>query len=170
MLDTPCSEVQRKSTGYPLHSPVSPSLSFSCVTVCHHVSTGHYLALESHINIILLHRQYHTAAQTISYCCTDNIILLHRQYHTAAQTISYCCTDNSSLCAFLTRQQLLHLAPCNEALCHCKSGSCRRAKLPAFHRNLLFLQGTPCRNWLTHCSTIRKVAVSFPDGVIQNFH
>ena len=29
-----------KSTGYPLHSPVSPSLSLPCVTVCHRVSTG----------------------------------------------------------------------------------------------------------------------------------
>jgi hypothetical protein len=31
-----------KSTGYPLHSPVSPSLSLPCVTVCHHNSTGLY--------------------------------------------------------------------------------------------------------------------------------
>jgi len=29
-----------KSTGYPLHSPVSPSLPFPCVTVCHRVATG----------------------------------------------------------------------------------------------------------------------------------
>jgi len=29
-----------KSTGYPLHSPVSPSLPLPCVTVCHQVSTG----------------------------------------------------------------------------------------------------------------------------------
>ena len=28
-----------KGTGYPLHSPVSPS---PCVTVCHHISTGLY--------------------------------------------------------------------------------------------------------------------------------
>jgi hypothetical protein len=28
-----------KSTGYPLHSPVSPSLLLPCVTVCHHIST-----------------------------------------------------------------------------------------------------------------------------------
>jgi hypothetical protein len=28
-----------KSTGYPLHSPVSPSLPLQCVTVCHHIST-----------------------------------------------------------------------------------------------------------------------------------
>jgi len=29
-----------KNTGYPLHSPFSPSLPLPCVTVCHHVSTG----------------------------------------------------------------------------------------------------------------------------------
>ena len=32
-----------KGTGYPLHSPVSPSLPVPCVTVCHHISTGLYL-------------------------------------------------------------------------------------------------------------------------------
>ena len=31
-----------KGTGYPLHSPVSPSLSLPCVTVCHHISTRLY--------------------------------------------------------------------------------------------------------------------------------
>jgi hypothetical protein len=31
-----------KSIGYPLHSPVSPSLPFPCVTVCHHISTELY--------------------------------------------------------------------------------------------------------------------------------
>ena len=31
-----------KSTGYPLHSPVSPSLPLPCVTVCHHISAGIY--------------------------------------------------------------------------------------------------------------------------------
>jgi hypothetical protein len=29
-----------KSTGYPLHLPVSPSLPLLCVTVGHHISTG----------------------------------------------------------------------------------------------------------------------------------
>ena len=29
-----------KIAGYPLHSPVSPSLPLPCVTVCHHISTG----------------------------------------------------------------------------------------------------------------------------------
>jgi len=31
-----------KGTGYPLHSPVSPSRPLPCVTVCRHVSTGLY--------------------------------------------------------------------------------------------------------------------------------
>jgi len=31
-----------KGTGYPLHSPISPSLPLPYVTVCHHVSTGLY--------------------------------------------------------------------------------------------------------------------------------
>jgi len=31
-----------KGTGYPLHSPVSPSLPLPCVAVCHHISTGLY--------------------------------------------------------------------------------------------------------------------------------
>ena len=31
-----------KGTGYPLHSPVSPSLPLLCVTVCHYISTGLY--------------------------------------------------------------------------------------------------------------------------------
>jgi hypothetical protein len=31
-----------KGIGYPLHSPVSPSLPLLCVTECHHISTGLY--------------------------------------------------------------------------------------------------------------------------------
>ena len=31
-----------KGTGYPLHSPVSPSLPLLCVTVCHHISNAVY--------------------------------------------------------------------------------------------------------------------------------
>jgi hypothetical protein len=42
MLDTPRSEVVLP-TGYPLHSPVSPSLPHPCVTVCHQVSNALYL-------------------------------------------------------------------------------------------------------------------------------
>jgi len=32
-----------KSTVYPLHSPVSPSLLLLCIIVCHHISTGLYI-------------------------------------------------------------------------------------------------------------------------------
>ena len=35
-----------KSTGYPLHSPVSPSLPLPCGAVCHHTSTGLYCQLQ----------------------------------------------------------------------------------------------------------------------------
>ena len=45
MLDTPCSEVECKTTGYPLHSHVSPTLPLPCVTVCHQVSTELYYPL-----------------------------------------------------------------------------------------------------------------------------
>ena len=31
-----------EGTGYPLHSPVSPSVPHPCVTVCHHILTGLY--------------------------------------------------------------------------------------------------------------------------------
>ena len=46
MLDTSCSEVECKTTGYPLHSHVSPSLPLPCVTVCHQVSTELYQLLD----------------------------------------------------------------------------------------------------------------------------
>ena len=42
MLDTPCSEVECKTTGCPLHSYVSPLLPLPCVTVCHQVTTELY--------------------------------------------------------------------------------------------------------------------------------
>jgi len=38
ILDRPRSEVKWNCTGYPLHSPVSSSLPFPCVTVCHQVT------------------------------------------------------------------------------------------------------------------------------------
>jgi len=46
MLDTPCSEVQRKTTGYPLHSRVPLSRPLPCVTVCHHISTELFFLLQ----------------------------------------------------------------------------------------------------------------------------
>jgi len=39
-----------KGTGYPTHSPVSPSLPLPCVTVCHHISIGLYAWMEWQIH------------------------------------------------------------------------------------------------------------------------
>ena len=45
-----------KSTGYPLHSPVSPTFLLLCITVCHHISTGLYHTIQ---NLRLLHMIQH---------------------------------------------------------------------------------------------------------------
>ena len=46
-----------KGTGYPLNSPVSPSLPLPDVTVCHHISTGLYQATSR--NFPIERRQLH---------------------------------------------------------------------------------------------------------------
>ena len=51
-----------KSTGYSLNSPVSPSISLPCVTVCHHISTGGFQILVK-ITIYI----FMAAATSISY-------------------------------------------------------------------------------------------------------
>jgi len=38
----PCSDVQCKAAGYPLHSHLSPSLPHPCVTLCHQVPNALY--------------------------------------------------------------------------------------------------------------------------------
>jgi hypothetical protein len=43
-----------KGTGYPFHSPDSPSLPLPCVTVCHHISTGLYQNIQSKQNYLFL--------------------------------------------------------------------------------------------------------------------
>ena len=48
MLDTPCSEVKCKTTGYSLHLHVSLLLPLLCITMCHHVSTELYLVYVLH--------------------------------------------------------------------------------------------------------------------------
>ena len=47
MLNTPCSQVVWRVLATPLHSPVSPSLPFPCVTVCHQVSNALYHTVHS---------------------------------------------------------------------------------------------------------------------------
>jgi len=62
-----------KGTGYPLHSPVSPSFPLPCVTVCHHISTGVYYI---HWNVttklmrLLSYMQYTEPEQRYAYLTT----------------------------------------------------------------------------------------------------
>jgi hypothetical protein len=42
MPDRPCSNVQCKAAGYPLHSHLSPSFPLPCVTLCHPVPNAQY--------------------------------------------------------------------------------------------------------------------------------
>ena len=42
-LYRPCSDVQCKAAGYPLHSHLSPSLPLPCVTVCHQMPSALYV-------------------------------------------------------------------------------------------------------------------------------
>jgi hypothetical protein len=55
-----------KNTGYPLHSPLSPSLPLPCVTVCHHVSTGLYLLDGVASAPLLLVSQLYLKARTMT--------------------------------------------------------------------------------------------------------
>jgi hypothetical protein len=62
-----------KSTGYPLHSPVSPSLPLPCVTVCHHISTGLY-------DKVVCVNTLKTAASDFSVIQTNFITMYFRRY------------------------------------------------------------------------------------------
>jgi hypothetical protein len=44
-----------KGTGYPLHSPISPSLPHPCVTVCYYISTGLYRLLTVCAGVVRVH-------------------------------------------------------------------------------------------------------------------
>jgi len=60
MLDTPCSEAECKTTGYPLQSYVSPSIPLPCFNVCHQVTTElhhcHYTQVQ-HVRNAMAHAQ-----------------------------------------------------------------------------------------------------------------
>jgi hypothetical protein len=58
-----------KGTGYPLHSPVSSSLPFPYVTVCHHISTG-------------LHQQHPSCLKSANHSqLPQSTIILHTHPH-----------------------------------------------------------------------------------------
>jgi hypothetical protein len=62
-----------KSTGYPPHSPVSPSIPLPCVTVCHHISTGLYNCgspLHVNLKITILRKVSDTLQKTENHDLT----------------------------------------------------------------------------------------------------
>ena len=63
-----------KCTGYPLHSPVSPSLPLPCVDVCHHNSTGLYYSLCKHEPCGL-------SALEVRMITWKNIVAVQSQYY-----------------------------------------------------------------------------------------
>jgi hypothetical protein len=72
-----------KSTGYPLPSPVSPSLPHPCLTVCHHNSTGllsvHHMGSISPRNG--LNSEHSGCGYSISIAICPEEIFPHFQVH-----------------------------------------------------------------------------------------
>ena len=61
-----------KGTGYPLHSPVFPSIPLPCVTVCHHISTGLYMSSLKPLTVKWMPPMNCTAVST--YCCQNHLV------------------------------------------------------------------------------------------------
>ena len=72
-----------KGNGYPLHSPVSPSLPLPCVTVCHHISTGLYCSTHClNVTLILMHNLFYFITQFLLFQVTIT------EVHSLAQMMS----------------------------------------------------------------------------------
>jgi hypothetical protein len=84
-----------KSTGYPLHLPVSPP----CVTVCHHISTGLYLSTK------LLHFSLscETGTSWLQSAATKCIVYHKFASHISWQRLTSCRKklQNTTWCALL---------------------------------------------------------------------
>jgi len=80
-----------KGTGYPLHSPVSPSLLLSCVTVCHHISPGSIC--DTHYSRPQRVRTPPPSPPPSRYICCDNLLQER---------------DNLNACHWRSPCQLLH--------------------------------------------------------------
>jgi len=83
-LYRPCSDVQCKTTGYPLHSHLSPSLPLPCVTVCHQVPNALYILP----SIETKHFRGYKCRLTLSDThCSLNALQMF-VYHAAAERMS----------------------------------------------------------------------------------
>jgi len=61
-----------KSTGNPLHSPVSPSIPLPYVTMCHHISTALHYKLDRKQNVRFHHTQPRQAKYSTVVTCFKN--------------------------------------------------------------------------------------------------
>jgi len=87
MLDTPCSEVECKTTGYPLHSNVSPSLPLPCVTVCNQVSTELYILVFSPIPKVC--RVAHFCIKYVAETCDPCLAVCYAKSHSLFSAYYY---------------------------------------------------------------------------------
>ena len=82
-----------KSTGYPLHSPVSPLLPLPCVTVCHHISAGFYNTFAAMFVLLLwmwnneFSWDFEFLCRTVLYCVRRPQVLFCRPQQCAVWSI-----------------------------------------------------------------------------------
>jgi hypothetical protein len=93
-----------RNTGYPLHSPVSPSLPLPCVTVCHHISAGLYYLAAPHLrssNAITFAQCrviYSCHSHTCHLTCTDLHGIYEGNWLTYfSRLLKFCTIDSGAL-------------------------------------------------------------------------
>jgi len=117
-----------KSTGYPLHSPLSPTLPLPCVTVCRHFSTGVYILSTFRDNlsspkwsvgprksrrIILLEDGAERLSRHVSKISTDQCCVKTPEVRISQKTRYYfvCVVEVSQLLCLQTTFETRHTAP-----------------------------------------------------------
>jgi hypothetical protein len=76
-----------KGSGYPFHSPVSPSLPLPCVTVCHHISTGVY-PLVLIVNVAWHQgKKFVTGSELLGVCSRAKKLRICVEFYTRTATI-----------------------------------------------------------------------------------
>jgi hypothetical protein len=88
-----------KSTGYPLHSPVSPSLPLPCVNVCHHVSTG------------LCHTVIQLGGKAVSWHGMKKIRFVYAVHSRYSIAYAHHVVSNENMITSI-RSRLMHVVPC----------------------------------------------------------
>ena len=101
-----------KSTGYPLHSPVSPSLPVLCVILCHHFSTGVYTYFVTPQNRALRQiTQHKIRSKKFSYSETFIIYIFSRLYDISTSSCAQLTIILSSSSICLCHSSLLPSIP-----------------------------------------------------------